>query len=203
MKITIEKGTRVEDAIKMFSNFLNENFSEYPILKNDMRIYITLKNEDNQTCSDNEQEYILNQSGLFKNVFEDEKRRVTTELMREWGAFLHFRQKNVNTLRRKVDLDNNYLETAHEKGRKEENIEKRKIQLNNNKLDLKNAIKALELAESLNMAIKNNNYKTYFFKSQYGSTYKYRLDATFVFDNIEGYTGYFDDRGLHEGKPKY
>lgn len=109
--------------------------------------------------------------------------------MREWNNFVYYCQRDVDRLEKKVALDNNYIETANEKGRKEENISKRKIQLTKHKLDLENAIRTFELVEILNDAIRNNNYKTLFLKHTNGSAYKYRLDVIFLFENIDGYTG--------------
>ena len=48
MKIIINKGENIKNAINLLNNFILENYSEYPILKNTLNIYITLKNESDE-----------------------------------------------------------------------------------------------------------------------------------------------------------
>lgn len=203
MKLSINKGVSYKNAIDILSEFLQENFSDYPILKNTMNIYITLKNSDNQICPDNEKEYILNQDGQVKDVLEDEKTKEFTKRMREWNSFINSYENKISRLEKQVNTDINYLETAKEKGRKEENITKRKIQLDKNKLELKRVIKYFEIIKRLDKAIDNNNFTTLFLKQTHRSPYKYNLDAIFIFEDVESYTGYFDWHGLHDGKPEY
>ncbi len=45
MKIIFEKGLKVHEALKLFRNFMMEEAEEYPILKNNMSIDISLKND--------------------------------------------------------------------------------------------------------------------------------------------------------------
>jgi len=129
VKLSIDKGVSYKNAIDILSEFLQENFSDYPILKNTMNIYITLKNSNNQICPDNEKEYILNQDGQVKDILEDKKTKEFTKRMREWNSFINSYENKISRLEKQVNTDINYLETAKEKGRKEENILKEKYNL--------------------------------------------------------------------------
>lgn len=114
MKLSIDKGVSYKNAIDILSEFLQENFSDYPTLKNTMNIYITLKNSDNQICPDNEKEYILNQDGQVKDILENEKTKEFTKRMREWNSFINSYENKISRLEKQVNTDINYLETAKE-----------------------------------------------------------------------------------------
>lgn len=202
MKLVIEKGISIEDAMKRISNFLETQCSEYPIIKNNMSIYITLKNKEGRICPDNEKEYFLNEFGQVIDIQAEEKKRELKKHMELWNDFVKSKYYEVLKLEKQIDNDIAYLETSIEKNRTESNISKRKAQYEINKLKLEKENEQIEKIKSLENAIKENNYTSYILKLTERSAYKYSIEVMFVFENINGYTGYFDYRGLHEGLPE-
>jgi len=72
MKIVVNKGESIENAMKSIKDFFEKDYSDYPILKNTLNLYVTLKNGEGQICPDNEKEYILSK-GHAKDVFAEDK----------------------------------------------------------------------------------------------------------------------------------
>lgn len=201
MKIVVNKGESIEDAITAIKNFLEQNYSEYPILKNTMNLYVTLQNDINQICPDNQKEFILNK-GKVKDVDAESRENAFTKILEHWNGYLRCMDSKMLSIQHKIELNKNYIDTALMKGRKKENVIKRKKEtecLRNELEDTKMLVSCLNL---LNEAIQSRNFSKFFYKSTYGSAYKYKLDCVLVFENVNGYTCYFDRRGLHNGLPK-
>lgn len=202
MKIVINKGETIESAMKSIKEFLLENYSEYPILKNTMNTYVTLKNAEGQICPDNEKEYVLSK-GQATDVFTKDKMISLDKRLSEWECFVHQHKRDLLTLKKNLDADKKYIDTAEEKGRKVETVEKRKVEYKKNKLKLEKGKEKENTIDFLDSLIQENRMQILYIKSTDGSPYKYTLETIFVFNNINGYVGYFDHRGLHEGLPSY
>jgi len=59
MRIVCEKGHDGRKMMNILIEFIKEETSEYPTLKEDMVIEITLKNDINQINPNNEREFFL------------------------------------------------------------------------------------------------------------------------------------------------
>lgn len=177
MKIVIKSETPFAIALEKISQFLTENYNDYPMLKSNMNIYVTLKNSNGQNCPDNEKEYILTGEDV-KDVFREEKK-----------------------LSNQIKNYENYLATSKDKKRKKENIEKRREEYSKHKQQYESQNKKLQLLIDLDEVVKSGEFITYYIKTTHRLSYKYNLETIFIFDNINGYTGYFNHWGLQDGLP--
>lgn len=202
MKIVINKGENIENAMKSIQEFLTENYSDYPILKNTLNLYVTLKNGEGSICPDNEKEYIISK-GHAKDVIAEDKNLALDERRYQWEMYVYRSQREVLNLRKSIEVDENYINTAEEKNRKKEIVEKRKREYENRKEKLKQAQELESLFYFLNSLVREDRMITMFIKNTFGSTYKYKIEVVYIFDNINGYTGFFDWKGLHNGLPSY
>lgn len=212
MKLVIKKGTSVENAMKSISEFLLDNYSDYPIIKNTMNVYIALENENGQICPDNEKEFSITQEEV-KDVMEEEKNIKLNEILDDWQSLRTHHSNRLERLEREVANDVAYLDRAKENGRKESNIAKRKKQHEKNKEELEEERKTNEKIILFDNAINENNFTVCFTKyTDRRSPYKYRLDVMLVFKDVDGYNGYFNGysghfnrrgfgRGLYDGLP--
>jgi hypothetical protein len=201
MKIVIEAGTTVTSALEKISQFLTESYTDYPVLKNNMNIYIALKNSNGQTCPDNEKEYILTNEEV-KDVFLEEKKAAYERHLSLWNSYVYSKRMNLERLHNQIEKDKNYLATAEDKKRKKENIEKRKEEYLRHQKQYESDNKKLQLLINLDEAVKMGTFIKYYIKNTYRSSYKYDLEVIFVFDNINGYTGFFNHSGLKDGLPQ-
>lgn len=205
MKLTIKSGVTVDKALEYLTDFLSEVKEEYPILKGNMNVYLTLQGLDRRICPENEKEYVLTE----EHIVDVEGSRIQVaknELLEAWERFVQNTGRAVQNAKHKIEVDFQYLGTAEEKGRKPENIEKRKLQLENNQALLKQAKEKQEFVQMLNDCVKTGNIKWYFLKSvSRKSSYDYSIDANIIFHEVDGFTGYFGGYGmyrqLHEGFP--
>lgn len=199
MKIVINKGERIENAIETIRNFLCENYSDYPILKNSMNLYVTLENDSEQLCPDNEKEYII-ENGHATNKVAESKELAYDETLHYWNSYIAILEREILILKRKIKTNKKYIETADEKGRKLENIFKKKAELEYNQNKLKVLEDTYSIAREMNYCVQTLLFEQLYIKHTYGPSYK--MECIFVFNNINGYIGYFDKRGLHNGLPK-
>lgn len=126
MKIIFEKGIKVCQMTECFKKFILEQAEEYPILKNDMVVSITLRNNINQINPDNERKFIFTKKDI--DEIEEAQRReelVRADLMfkEQWELFT---QDCSESIIREIESDKKYLDSAEEMGRSLQNIEKRK-----------------------------------------------------------------------------
>ena len=148
MKIIFEKGIKVEQMMECLEKFISEQAEDYPILKNDMTVNITLKNNINQINPDNER--IFNFSKENIDEMEQEQKREELEhadcmFEEQWRIFI--RDSSASIIR-EIKTDENYLAIAEEKGRSKQNIEKRKKSLEKNKKRLEQEYKRIGLITS-------------------------------------------------------
>lgn len=132
MKIVFEKGIEACQMMECLKKFILEQAEEYPILKNDMVVNITLKNNINQINPDNERKFTFTKKDM--DEIEEEQRR--KELGRadwmfeeQWGLFT---LDCSDSIIREIESDKKYLASAEAMGRSLKNIEKRKKTLKKN-----------------------------------------------------------------------
>ena len=201
MKIIINKGENIKNAINLLNNFILENYSEYPILKNTLNIYITLKNESDEVCPDNEKEYMLTNNYII-DILKERKQQALDELLIYWDHFRNRLSREIEKIENYIKLDENYINTSIEKNRKKENIEKKKKIYEKNKKDLDLLIKNKNFIDILNSKIIENKIKIKFIKeNSINSIYNYNLNVSIIFENIDNENYYFDNNGLHKGLP--
>lgn len=122
MRIICEKGHDVHKMMKILMDFIEEETLEYPTLKEDMKIEITLKNNINQINPNNEREFYFGQKELDRNEAEEES-ELDYYLKEHWEMFL---LQSIDSLMKEIETDRSYISAAEENGRKPENIERRK-----------------------------------------------------------------------------
>lgn len=129
MKIIFEKGIKVEQMMECLEKFILEKAEDYPILKNDMTVNITLKNNINQINPDNERVFNISKKDIDEMVEEQKKEELEHAdwiFEEQWKIFI--RDYSASIIR-EIKTDENYLAIAEEKGRSKQNIEKRKKSL--------------------------------------------------------------------------
>ena len=90
MKITIAKGQNVDEALEQVKAFLKEKYPEYPKIKEDSSLYITLKTEDGQTCPDNEKEFTILKNTIT-DISEYNKRQALDGIKMLWRFYKGWR----------------------------------------------------------------------------------------------------------------
>lgn len=196
MKITIDKGETIDSALENLKSFLKENYSDYPIIKNPLNIYVTLKNGDGQMCPDNEKEFALNQNKTIDRT-KEKKAMAFNITLNEWNWYVRLQGSLLESTKHNIELGNAYVNTAKEKNRKTENVEKRKKEIENLKGELVEREHKLWVAQLLNKAVEDGMYRKVYYK--HGFSYKYELTCVFVFENVNGFTGYFYGEKLYKG----
>lgn len=171
MKIICEKGHDARMMMEILYDFLLRETGEYPILKDDMVIEITLKNDIKQINPNNEREFYLGQKEIDeKQEYEDDYYHSILE--ENWRLFA-----NTSTviLERDIETAKNYIATASENNRKPENVEKRKKELMKLEKRLqKEKEKAMKLQPFIRMVEKGDvEYK--YICNEYGQKIKAML----------------------------
>ena len=201
MKITIPKGTTLENALEHVKNLLAEQYSEYPLLNKDINIYVTLKDEKGKLCPDNKKEYFCTKDG-FVDVLEQKISQAKKETIEQWKYYLEDQKLTVFRLQKAVSTDTNYFETAVEKNRKPENIEKRKTIAEENKKKLERRLRYVEKLERLN-TIFQERPRFYIQQCLCGGEYSYTLTINLLFKDIDGKDYYFSEGYLNKGIPEH
>lgn len=191
MKLTIKSGESVDHAIQYLTEFLLERKEEYPLLKGNMNVYVTLEGFGHRNCPENEKEYILTDEQPI-DVELSQLLAKKNEAKEGWKRYLAVQAKKVQSAASAVDLDIRYLETAEGKGRKPETIERRKAQLERNQTDLAQAKEWLELVQSLNEILNQGKIKWYFEKAKSSkSPYTYTITPYIIFEDGDGDNWHF------------
>lgn len=128
MKLVIESGITVDEAIEMLKSFLNEQCAGYTYLKSKMNVYVDLKNDNRQICPNNEREFILSGKKVL-DILENEQQNIFREMLDRLHDCVQFFKRQYESREQDITRDQKYLDTAEEKGRKKERIEKRKGEL--------------------------------------------------------------------------
>lgn len=132
MKIVFEKGIKACQMMECLKEFILQQAEEYPILKNDMVVSITLKNNINQINPDNERRFTFTKKDM--DEIEQAQRKEELEgadwmFEEQWKSFTHDASDYII---REIESDKKYLASAEEMERSFKNIEKRKKTLEKN-----------------------------------------------------------------------
>ncbi len=210
MKLTIKSGESIENALDYLRKQLEPYKDDFPLLKGNMNVYVTLEGFGHKDCPDNTKELVL--SG--DEPIDMEKSRVFAARKQALDGWERFYNKNLeDTIRYEaaIESDIRYIETAEEKGRKPENVEKRKKELLKNKAALQGTQEKNKLLVALNERVLSGNVEWLFNKqTKRNATYDYTLNPILVFKGIENrdwHFVYFESRWetpygtLREGLP--
>ena len=191
MKLTIKSGESVDNALKYLQEFLSARKEEYPILAGNLNIYITMKGFGNLICPENEKEYLLTREGVV-DVEQNKVSASQKTALEGWETYVSVQLKKVRKAAEAVSLDEQYLESAEDKNRKPDAIEKRKRQLEKNRSELKEAEATAKLVQKLDTLVKEGKVKWRFLKSMdRKSPYNYEISPYIIFENVDGESWHF------------
>lgn len=181
MKITFEKGMCVYKAKRIFEDFIRSDVEDYPLLKNNMTINITLKNDINEINPRNEINYYFDESS-YEYIDDEKKEDASYRLEEEWEEFLS--EYKLRRLTKEIESDRKYIETATEKSRKQANIDKRKSYLLEHETELVNEKNRLQFLEKFSDYKKNGKVK-YEYKEYYPGYWPkemiFEMEETYIF----------------------
>lgn len=191
MKLTIQRGESIENAIQYLQDFLENKKQEFPILHENMSIYFELKGFGERFCPDNKKNYILKENGP---VDVDTLRQKTAKeaTLDGWKRYLRHQCKNLGLIKSKIADEVRYLSVAEKMGRKPETIARHEHQLEAHQSDLLEAQSRNRLLQTLNDCVQSGNFKWFFAKDVLKQQpYNYTFRAGMFFENSDGFTGYF------------
>lgn len=128
MKILIESGTTIDEALNNLKTFFSDQCSGYSCIKSNMHIYVDLKNNKGQICPENEKEFTFSGDKVI-DILAKEKQDTFLRLVGRLEHELQWLEIQLKKEERNIIRDKKYLETAEEKQRKKERIESRKVAL--------------------------------------------------------------------------
>lgn len=205
MKIVCEKGHDAREMLNILTDFIMEQTLEYPILKNDMEIEVTFKNDANQINPNNERVFYFGQKELDEREAKEES--VLDFLLKEhWSEFI---SEDTTTLVKEIETDRNYISTAKENGRKPQNVENRKkALLKKEKRLTEKKEREVQLRPFIDM-VKNKQVEYQYEKDEWGEKIKvitFEINKkTYTFrytKNSWGMRAIYDDKGeiiINEG----
>lgn len=200
MDIKINRGIKIEDALNLIRDFLMERYPDYCMLESDLSMHVTLTDSNGQICPDDEHSYVLSERNI-KDAFVENYKKALEELRMDWDESVCQIARYTDSIKKQIVLAENHQNTAIGKKYKAVDIEKLKYELKMNE----NFEKLIVFLDSL---VKEDKMITTYVKKKKGSSYAYRIEAAYIFDNVifndDDFTGYFTKRyGLRYGLPDY
>ena len=128
MKLVIESGITVDEAIDLLKMFFDEQCADYSYLKSKMNVYVDLKNDNRQICPNNEKEFVLSGKKVV-DILENEQQNIFLAMLDRLHDDLQVLKRRCEIEEENISKDQKYLDTAEEKGRKKDRIEQRKGEL--------------------------------------------------------------------------
>ncbi len=128
MKLVIESGITVSEAVEQLKMFFSGQCADYPYLKSKMNVYVDLKNDKRQICPNNEKEFVLSNQ-KFVDVLEKEQQGIFVDMLNRLLSRMRVLIQQCVCEEQSIAKDQKYLDTATEKGRKKERIAQRKNEL--------------------------------------------------------------------------
>lgn len=208
MKITVEKGIDVKQAISYVKEFLTNKSEEYPILKSNLNIYISLCNEEGEVIKENQSEYYISEKELgeftIKDIRKEKEDLAKKNIFKNWKEFVFAQKVRIKDLEGEILLDKTYLHNAKVRKRKQENIDKRKNSLKEKENRLEDEIKKNKLLNKLENAF-NEGYYSLYYKEVEGSKKGSEkvVKAYIVFNkSVLGNVIHFDGFNIKKNYPK-
>lgn len=201
MKLIIKQGESVDNALKYLQDFLGQYKEEYPMLKGNMNIYVTLEGFGHRVCPENERELVLTGEDIL-DLEQKEKDKALKAVMSRWRQVLEQNALEIRNVQRKLRLDKEYLSTAEEKGKRPDLIAKREKEKTGHEGEMDKHTQRYLLLNRFNKALEDGKAVFYYVKHTRGkSAYTYTMECILVFDNIDGLYGYCDRYGFKTGLP--
>ena len=203
MKLTIKQGESIENALKYLQEYLELYKDEFPILKGNMNVYVTLEGFGHRGCPENDRELVLSREEIV-DVEQIQKDRAYFKVKSVWEYSLSRNASQIKDVQREIRKDKEYLETAAEKGKRQDLIAKREKQKAKHEEELEKLTQRYLLLDRFNKALEDGRAVEFYVKRTRGkSAYSYNMDCCLVFDDIDGLYGYCDNTGFHEGVLPY
>lgn len=189
MKITFERGMHIDLVQEFFSELIERQSWDYPILKNDMTVNITLKHPSGDLNPDNENSFIYGK----KDIQELQERRIRAaeqRLNKEWSSYTGSYYRN--EIIKNIELNKRYLETAQEKKRGIVKIERCKQSLQRYERKLNEEVLRLEGLQRFIKAINENQVKYEYIEhlpAQWMRIMIFEMEETYIFEyelDVEG-----------------
>lgn len=192
MKLTINSGESVDHAIEYITDFLSSLKEEYPLLKGNMNIYITLEGFGHKYCPENCKEYIL----TGETIEDVEHHRIceAKEMLKcAWKKYVQSETNRFLVAANKVTSAESSLTSAVTRKLTEKTIELRKKNVAHAQDLLTDARGRCDIVLKLNKAVEDGNAILYTEKKvkDKKTVYSYTITPYFIFEDIDGYTGYF------------
>lgn len=201
MKLVIKSGESAENAVAFLQDFLMQHTQNYPMLKGDMIVSVSLADCDHRIFPDNQKEYILTGEEVID--VETYLRTVSFDrVISWWKEFVASKQAAVLRIEKCLDADLRYLIAAEEKGMPQDLIEERLKKKQRNQALLQQVTETYSHVLLLDDAFRKRNYSTIYLKQFHRSKpYGYDLDCYIVFESIHGVIWHFGKFGLQQGLP--
>lgn len=193
MKINFPKGMDVYESLQLIKSFLLENCSDYPVLKNDMNIYITLTNREGMVCPYNEVNYTMLSENEIQDVDEKRKEYAKQKMLNEFRNCIEYEERRVKKYKNQYSLDLKYIATAEEKNRKIEKVEERKLRMQENEGKLQIEIDLLNKLHQLEKYLSNGEAEFIFIKKEGSKKYDYYFKCAIHFN--DEHDSVFDTNG--------
>ena len=201
MKLVIKEGESVENAIKYLQNFLLPLSENYPLLKSNMNVYLTLEGFGHKLCPDNDEELVLLGDGV-EDLVEMKTQSSKSFTLSAWENYVTNLHYQVSSSRRCVNNAAERLASAEKRGLKPATIERYKAALEWENDFLKEHLRILQIAERLNELVLAGKFQWYFTKgpttaNPNGNT----IRAYIIFDRGTSSCCYFSSYSAKRGKP--
>ena len=189
MKITFEKNMRLWEALELFEDFIKEQSGDYFLLKGNMTINVSLKNDIGRINPDNERQFYFDKK-QFELLQNDKRRKEDIRLEDEWD--LYTGNHRFSELVKAINADHKYLAEAQEKRRSLEKIEKRKKELQKHERQLNNEKSRLEFLKPFIEMVNEKRVKSEYVEYNYNKWVKrmiFEFDKVYVFEyhpEVEG-----------------
>jgi len=199
VKIVVEQGTSMDETLELVVSFLKNNYSDYSLLKGNLNMYITLKNDLGQVCPDNEREFVLSHNNVV-DVVRVAKEQAYKDALRAWDFYIAGIDWEISRINKRLKTNMKYIDSAVVENRKQENVDKRIAENSQLKKRLDVVERDMFIVRSLDNVLRNGSCDKIFIQHTYGSVYKYDIECVFIFKDVEGFTGYFKKGSLRVGE---
>ncbi len=191
MKLTVKSGESIEHAVQYIQDFLEKYKEEYPLLRGNMNLYISLEGVGHRDCPDNDREFILTEEApvdVEANRIAEKKK----ETLMGWARYLSSKRKELQKAMFALESARSSWDAAVKKGLKEETIANRKLNIQQCQDSLKAIEQNVRLAEKLDDYVEDGRFKWFFVKHGAAKTpYTYKLIPHMIFTTKAGENYYF------------
>lgn len=202
MKITILGKVTYTDALDMLQRYFETHCKDYPYAAREIKIDLDLVDENDHPYPANDKELVITE-----DMVEDGSKKEMLELLETTKAYLFLDQEKyagqLSCVDHRVKMDESYLSTAQEKGRKPEKIAERQEELAKHSKEQEDMRAILSDYTTAANAVKNDEYKArfeVFTNEKWGRKQKFK--EVFLDIQVPGFSGsYCISKGLIKRDP--